>query len=66
MYTTTHLLLLACCCCCCSAQLLRIGPPARSQLTLNDRGDVEYRILGQDYKDNFMTNSHPGGTGMEA
>ena len=66
MYTTTHLLLLACCCCCCSAQLLRIGPPARSQLTLNDRGDVEYRILGQDYKDNFMTISHPGGTGMEA
>ena len=66
MYTTTHLLLLAWCCCCCSAQLLRIDPPARSQLTLLDRGDVERSILGQDYKDNIMTISHPGGTGMEA
>ena len=66
MNTTTHLLVLACCCCCGGAQLLRIGPPARSQLALLDRGDVEHRILGQDYKDNFMTISHPGGTGMEA
>ena len=66
MHSTTHILLLAWCCYCCSAQLLLIGPPARSQLTLNDRGDVTNSILGQDYKDNILTIDHPGGTGMEA
>jgi hypothetical protein len=66
MNSTTHLLLLACCCCCCSAQQLLLGPPALSQLTLNDRGDVTISILGPEYKDNILMIDHPGGTGMEA
>ena len=49
MNINAYLLLLAVCCCCCGAQLLRIGPPALSQLTRNDRGDVENQILGPDY-----------------
>ena len=66
MNSTTHLLLIAMCCCCCSAQQLLLGPPALSQLTLNDRGDVTDRILGPDYQNNILMIDHPGGTGMEA
>ena len=66
MNITAYLLLLACCCCCCGAQLLNIGPPALSQLTVNDRSDVENQILGQGYMGQMMTTHRTGGTGGEA
>ena len=50
----------------CGAQQLRIGAPVLGQLTKNDRGDVEHRILGADYQNQFMMIIHPSVTGLKA